>query len=192
MSAAYYRHRDTGRVINVPEGSYLETMIAASQAYEAVDADAAGAPVPPAPTQTDGPDGAIPGVPSSPPAGPVPLDDVARVLAAAYEVDTVEGVNGYLDEHPAAGELVFEHERAHKARVGILEGRHAGIVETADGVEHVGTVPASSALEPAELVEEPVVDEPVVEQPAPVVDETVVDDSPARHAAPPAPAGPTE
>ena len=47
------------------------------------------------------------------------------LLAAAYDVDTVEGVNGYLDEHPEVAGAVLAYEADNKNRTGIVAGRHA-------------------------------------------------------------------
>lgn len=147
MTARAYRPVDGGRVIRVAAGSLLEAMVANSGAYVLDEAElvdgAAGADDQPPAGETTSPAGepatvpaaTLPPVPPAtpapaapPPATPAPAVELdpaaAAILAAAYETDTAEGVNSYLDDHPYAAELVLDYERANKARKGILTGRH--------------------------------------------------------------------
>ncbi len=135
-AARAYRVRRSGRVFVVDPGSTLGVLVAACDAYVLVDVDVdddqgqdqgAGAGAPAGETSPAGDTGTAT-VPTLPPVPPpaAPVDPaVAAILAAAYEVDTAEAVNGYLDEHPYAAAVVLSHERGTKARKGILEGRHA-------------------------------------------------------------------
>lgn len=138
--ARAYRPIAGGRVIRVAAESVLESVVTSSGAYELVDVDegqaedegTGGAPAEPvgeisSPAGEAGPApvDVLPPVPAPAPAPAVESDPAAAaLLAAAYELDTAEGVNSYLDDHPYAAALVLDYEAANKARKGILHGRH--------------------------------------------------------------------